>query len=258
VRLHLIALFLLIGLPELLPGQVSPVANPATLKASDARAISFYADGNVQSLLESADNTSASGSIGLAIQNPYVFAALHVTAAATDEYVTEAYGERLLSTQGGGALSGFGADVRYLPRKWVDLWYGGRTYLQASSSNWVSGADTVSAPLLGIGLAITVEYRDSLGPDNPVSVVGDIGVARRQITGDVGGSANDAFRESILGSTGTGWTGLELGLTIQLHQISARGTYYHFGGGIDGFSNGQIVTSISVKSAIFSSNRTDN
>ncbi|MES2521579.1 MAG: hypothetical protein V4617_02690 [Gemmatimonadota bacterium] len=241
--------------PVSISAQISPLVNPVTVEKQRVRTISLYADGNVQSMLESTENTSATGSIGLAIQNPYVFAALHVTAAGTMENVTEAFGGRVLSAGGGGSFSGFGADLRWLPRKWLDLWYGGRTYVQGSSSNWVSGTQSVSAPLVAAGLLATLEYRDSLGVDNPVSVMADIGIARRQIRGNIAQSTNDSFREAILGTRQTGWTGMEAALTIQVHQISARGAYYHFGGNINGLSKGQIVTSISVKSAIFSDRR---
>lgn len=222
------------------------------------REISLFANGKVLSILDApSDVSTATGSLGFSIQYPNFFSNLQVSAMGTDPKISDSFGSAILSARGGGVFSGFGAGFRYFHFPINQIKLGVHSYFNASSSKWIYNDLEYGAGIREIGFHISSIYEDSFGNDdnNPISIIFDIGFARRSIVGNISNSNNQNIRESILGTTKTSFPGFELGVTLQMHQITARGAYLHFGGDIDGFSNGQIMTTISVKSAIFTDTR---
>ncbi len=243
-------LFLITGIINPLQAQVNKA------EQNFSRTLSLFADGNVQNVIDSpGESSTATGVLGVGIYNQFTSFSLYVSAVGTGDKIESGFGSSILGGNSGGSFSGFGINGRWTPKKFMDVWWGPAFNLQAISSTWVNGQEEVNTSVRSASFQFLVEYRDSFGElnENPLSLSGDIGITHRSLGGDLAGSDRKDFRENILGVDKSSWTGLEIGLTIQLHQITARGAYVQFfGDDIDGLTGGQILTTISVKSSILS------
>lgn len=248
--------FMIVVLSTNLNAQDTQLSNPKTFQEDKReRQLSLFADGSVQSVIDAPDGaSSATGTLGISLQYPFLHSSIQVSAVGTDTQVTNSYGASLITSRGGGNFNGFGASLRWLPKAYSEIRYGIHTNGYLSSSEWVYNENEYGISVRELGIHFTGQYDDNFGTssDNPLTLIFDIGIAHRSIAGDLANSSEQQLRESILGTSNKSWTGLELGISIKLHQITASGSYLHFGGDVDGFSGGQILTKISVNSAILS------
>jgi len=231
------------------------VLNPSAVASEDVRVISAYFDGNVRKALVENQEGSTTGFVGLNIQYPISSWSLFWAAAASAAPLEESFGSSILNTANRGALSGFGIDVRLLPATVDQFLVGGRLYMQSSIHRWTVDATTYDVTSNAAALLGTIEYRDSLGEDNPLTVNADLGVAMRGLGGEIARKSLATVRDSVLGSAKTEWIGLQIGLTAQLGYISASASYYHFPGSVPGLSGGLSVVMLSVRPPLFSHKR---
>lgn len=243
----------------------------AAFGATGSKYVEVFADGNLKAALgqKSDDNPqSASGSLGVLYRTDKLIAQFVINAVGQAEAVRGNFGASLLPPASGNSLSAGLMDITWVlvDDRALCNTVAVHSYVSVSSAKWIhtpaSSTEQEYAVVTGGGGAgmrcqffggPVVPNADD-DPDensNTVAVYLDVGLAFRTIGGDVASTANDAVRESLLGTTKRQRLGVEVGLGIQVNGVKAGLTFYGFHGEIPGLSDGQVVAGFSVQSAIF-------
>jgi len=132
------------------------------------------------------------------------------------------------------------------------------TYLGVSTSRWGITRDpvtdtvtsTIDVPVWGAGLGLSYTFIDDRLDNKDLAMVLDVGLATRNLRGDLAADRRSDLRESLLGTDRRNFYGLEMGLAMQYENVGAALTYYFFGSDVDGLSHGQVVAGVSIHAAL--------
>ncbi|MBP9201165.1 MAG: hypothetical protein KBF47_14240 [Gemmatimonadales bacterium] len=224
--------------------------------------VALYADGTVRDAVGGSggkDNTTGTGSVGLAVSFPSGWQLnTSVAVASTVDSVKDGFGASvLLPGSGKGKLSTFIFEVFAPPMP--KLWHVGvHGYLSGGNSTWVTDtAHARNAAVMGVGLGV---YRDFLCTcrllDTDVAITMTAGVALRTLQGNVAQSPT-VLQAALHGSKDRSFAGAEFGLALTIGSVRAGVQYYQMGKADDDISvasltGGQLVVGISVAGAIVS------
>lgn len=224
-----------------------------------------FADGNIKDVVGgNADETTASGSLGLGYSDGRFIVSALVNAVGTATPLTENFGSALLAPAAGASLNAGVLDLRWSaagrPGRGICGAYGLHAYASVSSARWqADSAGTtfgVVTPGVGIGpfcqLLNIKESSPDGGDSRTLAAVLDVGVAVRGIAGDIAQSANDSVRSFLLNGDQRTRVGVEVGLALQLNGLKAGLTLYAFPGEVPGLSDGQVIAGFSVQSPLLS------
>lgn len=224
--------------------------------------VALYADGTVRDAVGGSggkDNTTGTGSVGLAVSFPSGWQLnTSVAVASTVDSVTDGFGASvLLPGSGKGKLSTFIFEVFAPPMP--KLWHVGvHGYLSGGNSTWVTDSThSRNAAVMGVGLGV---YRDFLCTcrllDTDVAITMTAGLALRTLQGNVAQSPT-VLQAALHGSKDRSFAGAEFGLALTIGSVRAGVQYYQMGKADDDISvasltGGQLVVGISVAGAIVS------
>ncbi|MBK6780953.1 MAG: hypothetical protein IPG75_15610 [Gemmatimonadetes bacterium] len=196
--------------------------------------MALYADGTVRDAVGGSggkDNTTGTGSVGLAVSFPSGWQLnTSVAVASTVDSVKDGFGASvLLPGSGKGKLSTFIFEVFAPPMP--KLWHVGvHGYLSGGNSTWVTDtAHARNAAVMGVGLGV---YRDFLCTcrllDTDVAITSDGGVAVRTLQGNVAQSPT-VLQAALHGSKDRSFAGAEFGLALTIGSVRAGVQYYQMG-----------------------------
>lgn len=227
----------------------------------------LFADGAVRGGVtgETTKAGAATGSLGIQVASRLggkrADATFLVSVIGAADSVSADYGAVLLAPASGNTLSAGLIDVRIRDVVLVDL----RMYGSVSTSDWSVPVDenglfdlegthqTFSAGVIGVGILLGETILAGRMAENTTAAVTlDAGLSLRSLFGDVVNGSNNAFRESLFPGEATTRLGIEISLGIQISGVKAGVSYYHYGGDIAGFSNGQVVAGIGLQTPIVS------
>lgn len=252
----------------------NPTSEEKRRALKDSVVIAIMADGNVRTVLTAKGDapTPTAGALGLSFGRYNSNFTVLVNVVGRVDSVTADFGASLLPPTSGGATSSRLSaliDFRQLFRKAMRIGpislangFGWHVYLSGAPVAWVDTATTnhpsYKAFVIGAGLQLSREVYNQDVAGTSVSVVFDGGPALRSLKGDVT-STNPTradLRTRLLGTANRDFLGLETGLTIQMKEVRMGVSYYHFGGQVDGLSNGQAVFGFSVANSFFAGRTT--
>ena len=234
----------------------------ALLGVAGRPVVALYADGTVRDAVSGSggkDNTTGTGSVGLAVSFPSGWQLnTSVAVASTVDSVKDGFGASvLLPGSGKGKLSTFIFEVFAppMPRLWN---VGVHGYLSGGNSTWVTDSTHArNAAVMGVGLGL---YRDFLCHcrllDTDVAITMTAGLALRALQGNVAQSPT-VLQAALHGSKDRSFAGAEFGLALTIGSVRAGVQYYQMGKADDDISvasltGGQLVVGISVAGAIVS------
>lgn len=249
----------------------------------DSIMVTFFADGSIKNAVGKAEGFSnANGALGLAMATSAHDLTALMNVASGDEAVREGFGSSLLAPVVG---SGRGINAALFDMRMFDaptrlfgrggssrLWrYMSRVdlhmYGSLSSARWqipdslvpptaVTSADSaISISTVGLGALVYHDFlHQRVAGSNDLSLGIEMGVAYRQLFGDIATRQHDPLKNALLRSDQEIFWGLETGIYLQVNRVKAGATYYFLRSedDIPGLSDGQVVVALSIQGEMFS------
>ncbi|HEX2190093.1 MAG TPA: hypothetical protein VHG51_14395 [Longimicrobiaceae bacterium] len=249
----------------------------------DSIMVTFFADGSIKNAVGKAEGFSnANGALGLAMATSAHDITALMNVASGDESVREGFGSSLLApvVGSGRGINAALFDIRVFDAPTRLFGTGGGSSLRSyvsradlhmygslSSARWqipdslvpptaVGSADSaISTAIVGLGALLYHDFlHQRVAGSNDLSLGMEIGVAYRQLFGDIATKQHDPLKSALLHSDQEVFWGLETGIYLQVNRVKAGATYYFLRSedDIPGLSDGQVVVAISIQGEMFS------